>query len=700
MPNIHLYYRLKPYIPLPFRIALRRWRANRLREVCGKSWPILEAAGKAPKSWRGWPEGKRFAFVVTHDVESVKGVERCQRLSELDARLGFRSAFNFVPEGDYHVPPELRRQLTANGFEVGVHDLKHDGFLYRSHDEFKNNARQINHYVKDWNAAGFRSGFMHHNLDWFHDLEILYDASTFDTDPFEPQPDGVETIFPFWVPGPDGRRGYVELPYTLIQDFNLFVVLKETTTDIWKKKLEWIANRGGMALLIVHPDYTNFSGNGYGNDEFPVSYYEEFLSYVRQNYGGQYWQALPREVARLVRDRQMSSLALRPDAAQRTSGAPRRATAPIELVSPAVTAQAAPKTNGAKKAGIWIDLDNTPHVVFFEPIIEELRSRGYPLLITARDAFQVCELADQKKLPYVRIGRHYGKNRFRKAAGLLLRAFQLAPVAFRERPVLSLSHGARSQIIISNLLGIPTLLLADYEFAEYPPLMRPTWEMVPAVIPDDALCCDASHVRKYPGIKEDVYVWKFQPDPAILDQLGLKASELIITVRPPATEAHYHNPESEQLFIAFMERACRTPNTRIVLLPRNRKQAEFIRENWPQWFAQSRTVIPGAALDGLNLIWHSDLLVSGGGTMNREAAALGVPVYSIFRGSIGAVDRHLQQSGRLVLVETIGDVADKIRLEKRPHKPLGEATSRRSLDQIVNTVEELAESISARQPHR
>jgi predicted glycosyltransferase len=149
-----------------------------------------------------------------------------------------------------------------------------------------------------------------------------------------------------------------------------------------------------------------------------------------------------------------------------------------------------------------------------------------------------------------------------------------------------------------------------------------------------------------------------------------------------------------------MDRACSTPNTRIVLLPRNKKQGEYIRENWPRWFANSRTVIPGAALDGLNLIWHSDLLVSGGGTMNREAAALGVPVYSIFRGVIGAVDRHLQQSSRLVLIESPKDVVGKIRLEKRAHKPLGETTSRRSLDQIVNTVEELAESISARQrPH-
>jgi hypothetical protein len=185
-----------------------------------------------------------------------------------------------------------------------------------------------------------------------------------------------------------------------------------------------------------------------------------------------------------------------------------------------------------------------------------------------------------------------------------------------------------------------------------------------------------------------------------LRNLGLDESNLIITARPPATEAHYHNPESEDLFTNFMEMACRNPKTRIVMLPRNKQQGEFIRSRWPQWFAQNKTVIPAGALDGLNLIWHSDLLVSGGGTMNREAATLGVPVYSIFRGSIGAVDRHLQQEGRLILVETSEDVAGKIRLEKRVRKTVAETTSRRSLDHIVNTIEELVEKISEKNQRR
>jgi predicted glycosyltransferase len=371
----------------------------------------------------------------------------------------------------------------------------------------------------------------------------------------------------------------------------------------------------------------------------------------------------------------------------------------LDFPSPLVARQSQTGRKPAVKPCIWIDLDNTPHVVFFEPIIDELRARGYQITVTARDAFQVCELADQKKVSHQKIGRHYGKNRFMKVFGVLYRGLQLAPVARRDKPVLSVSHGARSQIFISNLLKIPTLMIADYEFAKNPPLLRPTWEMVPSVIPDEALCCDKNHIRKYPGIKEDVYVWKFKPDAALLRQLGLDESNLIITARPPATEAHYHNPESEGLFTRFMDLACARPETRIVLMPRNKSQGEFIRSQWPQWFENNKTIIPGKSLDGLNLIWHSDLMVGGGGTMNREAAALGVPVYSIFRGTIGAVDKYLQQTGKLTLIETLDDVAGKIRIEKRPRKSITETTSRQSLEHIIQTIEELVETIAAGKIH-
>jgi hypothetical protein len=127
-----------------------------------------------------------------------------------------------------------------------------------------------------------------------------YDASTFDTDPFEPQPDAVGTIFPFWVEGPDGG-GHVELPYTLVQDFTLFTVLREPNIDIWKQKLDWIAAHGGMALLIAHPDYMCFEGAGCP-DEYAIQFYEDFLRYVRRKYDGDYWTELPREVSRFYKD--------------------------------------------------------------------------------------------------------------------------------------------------------------------------------------------------------------------------------------------------------------------------------------------------------------------------------------------------------------------------------------------------------------
>lgn len=144
---------------------------------------------------------------------------------------------------------------------------------------------------------GFRSPAMHHNLEWLHDLNIEYDASTFDTDPFEPQSDGVGTVFPFWVRGNSDTDGYVELPYTLVQDFTLFVLMKEETVDIWKEKLDWIVEKGGMALMNTHPDYMNFDGEKLGLEEYPAAYYVEFLEYTKSKYEGHYWHPLPKDMA-------------------------------------------------------------------------------------------------------------------------------------------------------------------------------------------------------------------------------------------------------------------------------------------------------------------------------------------------------------------------------------------------------------------
>jgi glycosyltransferase involved in cell wall biosynthesis len=290
----HRYYDLKPHLPVSIRMAIRKWIALRTLKRSRAVWPINTVAARKPEGWVGWPANKRFALVLTHDVEGLLGLTRCRELMDLEMSLGFRSSFNFIPEGEYQTPPELRKYLVSNGFEVGVHDLRHDGKLYRSKKDFQASAEKINSYLREWNAVGFRSGFMHHNLEWLHGLDIKYDMSTFDTDPFEPQPDGVDTIFPFWVGS--NESGYLEMPYTLPQDSTLFLLLEQPDISTWKAKLDWIARQGGMALINVHPDYLNFSGEII-SQTYSAQLYREFLSYVTQHYKGQYWHALPRDVA-------------------------------------------------------------------------------------------------------------------------------------------------------------------------------------------------------------------------------------------------------------------------------------------------------------------------------------------------------------------------------------------------------------------
>ncbi len=208
---------------------------------------------------------------------------------------------------------------------------------------------------------------------------------------------------------------------------------------------------------------------------------------------------------------------------------------------------------------IWIDLDNTPHVPFFKPIIRELEQRGYTVVLTARDAFQVCELASRSNLAYTKVGRHYGKNRFMKVLGLVWRSCQLLPFVMREKPALGLSHGSRAQILLCNLLRIPTVMIMDYEFAQTPLLLRPRWEIVPDVLFNESLQCkNKDRIRTYRGIKEDVYAPEFKPDASLRGELHLNGSDVIVTVRPPANEAHYHNPESEAFFVEFMNRLCGT----------------------------------------------------------------------------------------------------------------------------------------------
>jgi predicted glycosyltransferase len=363
-------------------------------------------------------------------------------------------------------------------------------------------------------------------------------------------------------------------------------------------------------------------------------------------------------------------------------------TGAVDLPAGASVSRAADARSLTARRHIWIDLENTPHIPFFKPIIRELEQRGYAVVLTARDAFQVCELADRFGLRYQKIGRHYGKHRLLKAWGLAWRSLQLLPFALRHRPVLGLSHGSRGQILICNLLRIPTVMIMDYEHCAAPPLVRPRWEIVPdTLLRENLHCKNRRRIRAYHGIKEDVYAPEFKPDPSLLQQLPIGNGDIVVTVRPPATEAHYHNPESEILFVEFMNRVSRTPGVRAVLLPRNKRQEADIRAGHSQWFENDKVIVPKQAVDGLNLLWHSDLVVSGGGTMNREAAALGIPVYSIFRGKIGAVDRDLQSQGRLTLIECVEDVQRKIVVARRQRNGAQVSAARTALQEIVGHVD-------------
>ena len=648
---------LKPIIPRRMQILLRRILIKRAMMLHNDVWPIDSASAVPPKDWQGWPEGKNFALVLTHDIDTQKGHDTCHLLADLEERLGFRSSFNFVAE-DIKISSDLIKDLKSRGFEVGLHGIQHKN-PFKSRKHFSKLAEKINHYLKEWDAVGFRSPSMYHNLDWLHDLNIEYDASTFDTDPFEPQPDGVGTIFPFWVSGQNGRPGYVELPYTLPQDFLLYIMMQKKNIDIWKQKLDWIAKHGGMALFISHPDYMNFnSGNHY--EKYPIIYYEEFLTYIQTKYKDQYWQALPRDIAKFWGKNYRSGKTM--------------------------TDQGRIKQKNKK---IWIDLDNTPHIPFFKPIIDELSSRGYEYFLTARDAYQVLDMADSYGLKYKKVGHHYGKNKFLKVWGTLYRSLLMIPAVMKNKPMVAVSHGSRTQIIVSQLLGIPSLVLIDYEHAQGLVVINPSYLMTPDVIPTDSFKMPPRCISQYPGIKEDVYVVSYKPNPAIINELKIDESKIVVTIRPPATEAHYFCQASEDLFEASMKHLLQKEDIQMVLLPRNRNQDDFIRRTWETPVKLGKIIIPDHAVNGLDLMWYSDLVISGGGTMNREAAALGVPVYSIFRGTIGAVDHYLSQQGRLVLLEQPSDLQSKLKLIRRDKTRSLEKKDRSALNAIVDKIENI-----------
>jgi len=315
-------------------------------------------------------------------------------------------------------------------------------------------------------------------------------------------------------------------------------------------------------------------------------------------------------------------------------------------------------------SSIWIDLDNSPHVPFFVPIIEQLRARGFPVVVTARDAYNVSDLVRLHNVDCQLIGHHFGKNKVMKVAGLGVRALQLAKHVASDTPSVAVSHGSRAQMVAAMLLRTPSLVIADYEHVTH--LTRPDYILVPEIIPKETAQAIGKQVLTYEGIKEDVYAANFTPDPSSVSGLLLKEDEIVVTARPPASEAHYHVHESDEVFDATLEALLADSRTHIVMLPRNDKQRTRIESHHRDHLQSGKITIPKEAVNGLNLLWHSDIVISGGGTMNREAAALGIPVYSTFRGPLGAVDKYLASVKRLVMLESAATVSSRLNIAKRP----------------------------------
>jgi predicted glycosyltransferase len=339
------------------------------------------------------------------------------------------------------------------------------------------------------------------------------------------------------------------------------------------------------------------------------------------------------------------------------------------------------------KSDIWIDLDNSPHVPFFAPIIDELERRGHRVQVTARDRYQVDELATMLKIPHTMIGRDYGKNKVIKVLGLLCRACQLLPWIWQKKPTIALSHGSRSQVIACKMAGIPSVTMIDYEFVRlHMPFFRYDNIFIPDAIRKRSIRAKSTNIWNYPGIKEDVYVPGFEPTEEILADLGVSQDKIVVTIRPPAVDAHYHNVKSEKLYRDVVSFVAEASGTVIVMLPRNGKQSRNIRETWPGLLEQGKLIIPQKAVNGLDLTWASDLVISGGGTMIREAAALRVPAYSIFMGETGGVDRYLSEIGRLKLIKSSADLPTTIKLEKRNRQDIP-SRSNKTLYSIVDELE-------------
>ena len=334
---------------------------------------------------------------------------------------------------------------------------------------------------------------------------------------------------------------------------------------------------------------------------------------------------------------------------------------------------------------IWIDLANSPHVPFFRALVTEFTARGHEMEITAREFAETVPLAIAAGLSPVVIGVHGGRELTAKAGNLFQRAWALRAWASVRSFDLAVSHNSYSQILAARGLGLPTVTLMDYEHqpANHLAFRLASKVIVPRAFPDGDLSrygAASAKVRRYNGIKEDVYLADFQSDPAFarkLRNIGVDSEDTIVVIRPPARDALYHRFENE-LFEGLLKRVGEAPHVTTILLPRNAAQRSTYAVR-----AGAGMILPTEPLDGANLIVASDLVVSAGGTMNREAAALGVPAATIYAGSWAAIDEELVREGRLIRLSKPEDVAGLPLLKKPISRARNELNVKKEVADLI-----------------
>ena len=312
---------------------------------------------------------------------------------------------------------------------------------------------------------------------------------------------------------------------------------------------------------------------------------------------------------------------------------------------------------------VWIDVTNSPHVVFFRPLVALLETRGHEVTITARDFAQTLELLDDAGLEHTVVGPpHAGASRAGKVRAMSKRLRALRRFARARDFDVALSHASHELPLAARSLGVPSAYAFDYEFARAQHGLgcrAASRVVVPEVIPEkrlDRIGARARKVRRYPGLKEEYYLHGFEPDAGVLDRLGVDRTRVFAVVRTPPDASLYHR-HANPLFAGVLERLGSDPDVRAVVLPRTPEQRASIRDA-----ALPSLLVPDRAVDALSLVALADLVVSAGGTMNREAVALGTPVYTMFSGRMGAVDEQLVGEGRLRRLDEPSDIA----VERRP----------------------------------